>query len=100
LHALFIRETRLHEKRLWKKGYEFIFTPFPKKKIFFFFSVAAAASDEKLGRGVGDKIEFSNQAVVRRLDSDVSWSRFVTNVCTDRDELALVAASAAGAVSL
>jgi hypothetical protein len=50
LCALFIRETQLHEKRLWKKGYEFIFTLFPKKKKFFFFSVAAAAPHEKLGR--------------------------------------------------
>jgi hypothetical protein len=72
LRALFIRETRLHEKRLWKKGYEFIFTPFPKKKKKNF-SVAAAASDEKLGRvGVGDrKIEHSNQTVIPRLDSGV-----------------------------
>jgi hypothetical protein len=52
LRGLFIRETQLHEKRLWKKGYEFIFTPFPKKKKIF--PVAAAASHEKLGRvGVG-----------------------------------------------
>jgi hypothetical protein len=48
-----------------------LFLPlFQKKKKKIFFSVAAAASDEKLGRvgEVDDKIEFSNQTVIPRLN--------------------------------
>jgi hypothetical protein len=47
-----------------------LFLPLFQKKKKKNFPVAVAASDEKLGRvgEVGDKIEFSNQAVVRRQD--------------------------------
>jgi hypothetical protein len=60
-----------------RKDTNLFFPLFPKKKFFFFFSVAAAAPHEKLGRGVDEKNEFSNQAVVPRLDFDRQNEVFV-----------------------